>query len=63
MTAERIDVQRLIAAEPAAIFRDWSHIDPVDEAMVPVVPEPALRATLGVLDRTVRHRTRAGWSS
>ena len=38
-------------------FYDWSNID--DEwrkaNIFPVIPESALRATLGVLDRTVRH--------
>ncbi len=35
-------------------YCDWSRIDPADKAMFPVVPESALRATLGILDRTVR---------
>jgi hypothetical protein len=38
-------------------FYDWSNID--DEwrkaNIFPVIPESALRATLGILDRTVRH--------
>jgi hypothetical protein len=33
---------------------DWSTIDPAEKAMFPVIPESALRATLGILDRTVR---------
>ena len=33
---------------------DWSHIDLADKAMFLVVPESARRATLGILDRTVR---------
>ena len=35
-------------------YCDWSQIDPADKALFPVVPESALRATLGILDRTVR---------
>jgi uncharacterized protein YndB with AHSA1/START domain len=37
-------------------FYDWSGIDPKwrEAAIFPVIPERALRATLGILDRTVR---------
>ena len=37
-------------------FYDWSDIDPEwrKANIFPVVPESALRATLGILDRTVR---------
>lgn len=37
-------------------FYDWSQIDQQwrDAGIFPVVPESALRATLGILDRTVR---------
>ncbi|MFL6083534.1 MAG: SRPBCC family protein [Mycobacterium sp.] len=37
-------------------FYDWSGIDPQwrDANIFPVVPESALRATLGILDRSVR---------
>jgi hypothetical protein len=37
-------------------FYDWSDIDPHwrEAKIFPVVPESALRATLGILDRTVR---------
>jgi hypothetical protein len=37
-------------------FYDWSHIDQKwrDAAIFPVISELALRATLGILDRTVR---------
>ena len=37
-------------------FYDWSDIDPKwrEAAIFPVIPESALRATLGILDRTVR---------
>jgi hypothetical protein len=35
-------------------YYDWSTIDPAEKAMFPVIPESALRATLGILDRTVR---------
>ena len=37
-------------------FYDWSEIDPQwrEANIVPIIPESALRATLGVLDRTVK---------
>lgn len=37
-------------------FYDWSDIDPVwrERDIFPILPESALRATLGILDRTVR---------
>lgn len=37
-------------------FYDWSAIDPKwrEANIFPVIPESALRATLGILDRTVR---------
>ncbi|AKK27920.1 SRPBCC family protein [Mycobacterium sp. EPa45] len=37
-------------------FYDWSEIDPHwrDAKIFPIVGEPALRATLGILDRAVR---------
>jgi hypothetical protein len=37
-------------------YYDWSNIDDVwrDSGVFPVIPESALRATLGILDRTVR---------
>lgn len=40
-------------------YYDWSAADPAwkDGGIFPVVPESALRATLGILDRTVRR----GW--
>lgn len=44
-------------------FYDWSDIDPKwrDAGIFPVISEAALRATLGVLDRTVRRGySRAG---
>jgi hypothetical protein len=36
-------------------YYDWSTIDPVwkEAAIFPIIPESALRATLGILDRTV----------
>ena len=39
-------------------FYDWSTIDQKwrDADIFPVIPESALRATLGILDRTVRKR-------
>ena len=52
---------RLEPAEDAAAtkvfsFYDWSNIDPEwrDKGIFPVLSEGALRATLGILDRTVR---------
>lgn len=48
-------MQRAVAATPAEIFRVLS--DPQgswkDAAIFPVIPESALRATLGILARTV----------
>jgi hypothetical protein len=37
-------------------YYDWSEIDPVwkEANIFPIIPESALRATLGILDRTVR---------
>ena len=39
-------------------YCDWSNIDPVwrEAAIFPIISEAALRATLGILDRTVRRR-------
>jgi hypothetical protein len=39
-------------------YYDWSDIDPVwrEAKIFPILSEGALRATLGILDRTVRHR-------
>jgi hypothetical protein len=49
---------RLEPAEEGTLvtsYYDWSSIDPVwrEAAIFPVIPEAALRATLGILDRTV----------
>jgi len=41
-------------------YYDWSMIDPEWKSIFPIIPESALRATLGILDRTVR---RAGSTS
>ena len=37
-------------------FYDWADIDPKgrEAGIFPVIPESALRATLGIFDRTVR---------
>ena len=37
-------------------YYDWSTIDPVwkERNIFPIIPESALRATLGILDRTVK---------
>lgn len=40
-------------------YYDWSELDPAWEPIAdrfPIVPESALKATLGILDRTVRRR-------
>jgi hypothetical protein len=44
------------AATVVTSFYDWSNIDPKwrDAGIFPVLSEGALRATLGILDRTVR---------
>ncbi|MGO9251434.1 MAG: polyketide cyclase, partial [Mycobacterium sp.] len=44
------------AATVVTSFYDWSEIDQSwrEAGIFPVVPEGALRATLGILDRTVR---------
>jgi hypothetical protein len=38
-------------------YYDWSEIDPVwrEADIFPIIPESALRATLGILARTVKH--------
>jgi hypothetical protein len=40
-------------------YYDWSDIDPVwrEAKIFPIISEGALRATLGILDRTVRRRS------
>jgi len=46
------------AATQVTSFYDWSDIDPKwrEAGIFPVISEGALRATLGILDRTVRRR-------
>ena len=41
-------------------YYDWSTIDPQwkEANIFPIIPESALRATLGILDRTLRHSNR-----
>jgi hypothetical protein len=41
-------------------YYDWSEIDPAwkEANIFPIIPEAALRATLGILDRTVTRGTR-----
>jgi len=43
-------------------YYDWSDIDPVwrERNIFPIIPESALRATLGILDRTVKRGYPAG---
>lgn len=50
------------AATVVTSFYDWSNIDQQwrDAGIFPVISEGALRATLGILDRTVRGRAEAG---
>jgi hypothetical protein len=38
-------------------YYDWSEIDPAwrEADIFPIIPESALRATLGILARTVKH--------
>ncbi|MGW5648494.1 SRPBCC family protein [Saccharopolyspora sp. NPDC003752] len=62
--ARHIYGYRLESAEGGTLvtsYYDWSEIDEVwKERMVfPVVPESALKATLGILERTVRRRAAA----
>jgi len=49
-TLEPIDDGTLVTS-----YYDWSDIDPTwkEAAIFPIIPESALRATLGILDRTV----------
>lgn len=46
----------------ATSYYDWSDIHPEwrERDIFPVIPEGALRATLGILDRTLRRDQRAG---
>ena len=48
---ERVDEGTLVTS-----YYDWSEIDPVwrEAGIFPVISELAIRATLGILDRTVR---------
>ena len=41
-------------------YYDWSTIDPQwkEANIFPIIPESALRATLGILERTLTHSTR-----
>lgn len=43
-------------------YYDWSNIDPTwkEANIFPIIPESALRATLGILDRTVTRRAATG---
>ena len=49
-TLEPVDDGTLVTS-----YYDWSGIDPTwkEAAIFPIIPESALRATLGILDRTV----------
>ena len=49
-TLEPVDKGTLVTS-----YYDWSDIDPVwkEAAIFPIIPESALRATLGILARTV----------
>ena len=48
-TLESVDGGTLVTS-----YYDWSMIDPQWKSIFPIIPESALRATLGILDRTVR---------
>jgi hypothetical protein len=48
-TLEPVDDGTLVTS-----YYDWSMIDPEWKSIFPIIPESALRATLGILDRTVR---------
>ena len=52
-TLEPVDGGTLVTS-----YYDWSSIDPVwkEAAIFPIIPESALRGTLGILDRTVAKR-------
>lgn len=55
---------RLEPAEEGTVVTstyDWSNIHPQwrEAGIFPILPESALRATLGILDRTVRQRLRS----
>ena len=49
-TLEPVEAGTLVTS-----YYDWSAIDPVwrERAIFPIIPESALRATLGILERTV----------
>ncbi len=58
---EHVYGYRLEAADGGTLvtsYYDWSQVDPNRELPVqfPVVPQSALKATLGILDRTMRRR-------
>ena len=59
-TLEPVDDGTLVTS-----YYDWSTIDPVwkDADIFPIIPETALRATLGILTRTVTRRTKSGEAS
>jgi hypothetical protein len=58
-TLERVDDGTLVTS-----YYDWSEIDPQwrEADIFPIIPESALRATLGILDRTVTKGQRRGQS-
>jgi hypothetical protein len=53
-TLEPVDGGTLVTS-----YYDWSRIDPQwrEANIFPIIPESALRATLGILERTLRHST------
>lgn len=53
-TLEPVDGGTLVTS-----YYDWASVDPTwkDSGIFPVIPESALRATLGILARTVQHGT------
>lgn len=54
-TLEPVDDGTLVTS-----YYDWSMIDPEWKSIFPIIPESALRATLGILDRTVRRSSTTG---
>ena len=53
-TLEPVDDGTLVTS-----YYDWSMSDPEWKSIFPIIPESALRATLGILDRTVRRGSNA----
>jgi hypothetical protein len=48
------EIQTRTDAPDVTTYYDWSKVGDDRKERFPIVPESALRATLGILDRTVR---------